>query len=65
MSIYKLSTFGSFKLTFYLSECENFDKKSKNVDFGDEGIFWANFGLGKSCRALQNTFKNFFPIEKI
>ena len=65
MPIYKLSTFGSFLPTFYLSECENFGKKSKNVDFGHEGVFWEIFGLGKSCRALKSTFKNSFPITKI
>ena len=40
-------------------------QKTENVDFGHEGIIWAIFGLGKSFRALQNTFKNIFPIEKI
>ena len=40
-------------------------KKTENLDFGHEGVFWANYDLGKSCRAYKNTFKNIFPNEKI
>ena len=40
-------------------------QKTENLDFGHEGVFWSIFGLGKSCRAFKNTFKNFFLIEKI
>ena len=39
-------------------------QKTENVDFGHEGMFWSIFDQGKSCRAWQNTFKNFFPDEK-
>ena len=40
-------------------------KKTENVDFGHEGVFWAKYDLGKSCRAYKNTLKNFFPNGKI
>ena len=63
--MYKSSMDGPFQPTFHELKRENFGKKTKNLDFGHEGIFWAIYGLGKSCRALQNTFKNIFPIEKI
>ena len=51
--------------TFKELKRENFGKNTENVDFGHEGVFWAKYDLGKSCRAWQNTLKNFFPIEKI
>ena len=40
-------------------------KKTENLDFGHEGVFWAKYDLGKSCRAYKNTLKNFFPNGKI
>ena len=39
-------------------------KKTENLDFGHEGVFWAKYDLGKSCRDFQNTFKKLFSDYK-
>ena len=33
---------------------EKIHQKTENVAFGHEGIFWANYGLGKSCSGFTN-----------
>ena len=58
--MYNLFMDTQIQATFHEPKCENFGKKTENIGFGDEGVFWAIYGLGKSCGALQITFKNFF-----